>query len=114
MRKVNAGRYGMRKTVLYGSLSIPMVTLTTSNVIQLAQVRIITFNPYLTNGFAHHYQLDESTFNFRGFRGDFYFLSHFLMKFLCANRIAPDVTPRCGVTSGAILFAFVPKKERQA
>ena len=52
------------------------------------------FNPYLTNVFSHHYQLDESTFIFRGVRGDFYFLSDFSMKFLSANRIAPDGTPR--------------------
>ena len=39
------------------------------------------------------YHLDESTFISRGFRSDFYFLSHFSMKFLCANRIAPDGTP---------------------
>ena len=37
-------------------------------------------NPYLTNGFSHHYQLDESTFIFRGFRSDFLFLSHFSMN----------------------------------
>ena len=49
-------------------------------------------NPYLTNGFSHHCQWDESTFIFRGVRRDFYFLSHFSMKFLCANRIAPDGT----------------------
>ena len=54
----------------------------------------VQFNPYLTNGFSHHYQLDESTFILRGVRSDFYFLSDFLMKFLCANRIAPDGTPR--------------------
>ena len=29
------------------------------------------FNPYLTNGFSHHYHLDESTFIFRGVRSDF-------------------------------------------
>ena len=52
------------------------------------------FNPYLTNGFAHHRQLDEFTFIFRGVRSDFYFLSHFSMKFLCANRIAQVGTPR--------------------
>ena len=46
------------------------------------------------NGFSHHYQLDESSFIFRGVRGDFPFLSHFSMKFLFANRIAPDGTPR--------------------
>ena len=28
-------------------------------------------NPYLTNGFSHLYQLDESTFIFRGVRSDF-------------------------------------------
>ena len=38
------------------------------------------FNPYLTNGFAHHYHLDESTFVFRGVGCDFYFLFHFSMK----------------------------------
>ena len=31
---------------------------------------------------------------FRGVRSDFYFLSDFWMKFLCANSIAPDGTPR--------------------
>ena len=50
-------------------------------------------NPYLTNGFSHHYQLGESTFIFRGVRSDFYVLSHFTIKFLCANRITPDGTP---------------------
>ena len=48
----------------------------------------------MMNGFSHHYQLDESTFIFRGVRSDFYFLSHFSMKFLCAKRIAPDGPPR--------------------
>ena len=47
---------------------------------------------YLMNGFSHHYQLGKSTFIFRGVRSDFYFLSHFSMKFLLANRIAPDGT----------------------
>ena len=35
-------------------------------------------------------------------RSDFEFLSHFSMKILLANRIAPDETP-----SSAILFAYV-------
>ena len=30
-------------------------------------------NPYLTNGFSHHYKLGESTFIFRGARSGFYF-----------------------------------------
>ena len=38
------------------------------------------FNPYLTNGFSHHYQLDESTFIFRGVRSDFLILFNFSMK----------------------------------
>ena len=29
------------------------------------------FNPYLTNGFSHRYQMGESTFIFRGVRSDF-------------------------------------------
>ena len=45
----------------------------------------------------HPYHLDESTFIFRGIRSIFFF--HFSMKF---------IKTCCGVTSGAILFAFVP------
>ena len=52
------------------------------------------FNPYLTNGFSHHYHLGESTFILGGHRCDFKILFHFSMKFLKANRIAPDGTPR--------------------
>ena len=42
----------------------------------------ITVNPYLTNGFFHHYHLGESTLIFRGVRSDFYFLSRCSTKFL--------------------------------
>ena len=55
---------------------------------------MLTVSPYLINGFSHPYQLGEATFFFRGVRSDFYLLSHFSMKFLCANKIAPDGTPR--------------------
>ena len=51
---------------------------------------VVYINSYLTNGVSHHYQLDESTFNFWCVRSDFYFLSLFSLKLLCANRIAPD------------------------
>ena len=51
-------------------------------------------NPYSTNGFSHHYHLGESTFMSRGLRSNFQFSAHFSMKFLLANRIAPDGTPR--------------------
>ena len=56
---------------------------------------LIDISPYMSNGFSHHYQLDESTFTFRGVGSHFYFiyLFFFSMKFLQANRIAPDVTP---------------------
>ena len=43
---------------------------------------LTVFNPYLTNGFSHHYHLGESIFIFMGVKSDFYFLSHFSMKIL--------------------------------
>ena len=46
----------------------------------------------MINGFSDPYHLDESTFILRGFRNDFSFLSHFLMKIKIANKIAPDGT----------------------
>ena len=46
------------------------------------------------NGLPHPYHLDKSTFSFTGIRSRFSFLFHFLMKFMKANRIAPDGTPR--------------------
>ena len=70
-------------------------------------------NPYLTNGFSHHYQLSESTFIFRGVRSNFYFLSHFSMKFLCANRIAPVGTPR-SVASHLGLYCLPMSHKRDA
>ena len=39
-------------------------------------------NPLVTNGLSHPYQLDESTFNFRGIRSNFSLLFHFSMKFV--------------------------------
>ena len=38
--------------------------------------------------------MGESSFLYRGVRSDVYFLFHLSLKFLCANRIAPDGTPR--------------------
>ena len=63
-------------------------------VIVEVSLSISLINPYLTNGFSHHYQLGESTFIFGWRRCDFKILFHFTMKFLKANRIAPDGTPR--------------------
>ena len=69
-----------------------------------------SLNPFMTNGLSHCYYLGESTVIIRGIRCNFEFLFHCLMKFLYANRIAPF----CGVTSEAMLFAYVPQKGSQA
>ena len=55
---------------------------------------IIHLKPYMTNGLSHHYHLGESTLIFRGNTSDFEFLTHCSMKFLYANRLVPDGTPR--------------------
>ena len=60
-------------------------------------------NPYVTNGLSHTYQMDESTFNFKRSGSDFSFLFHFSMKFVSANRIASDGTPRFAVSHLGIL-----------
>ena len=79
---------------------------------RVAPKQKVCINPYLMNGFSHHYQLGESTFIFRGVRSIFLFLSHFLMKFLQANRIAPDGTPRSEVSHlGLLCLPMSLKKE---
>ena len=50
------------------------------------------FDPLVTNGISHPYHLGESTI-ILGALGVF-FLSHFSLKIMSANRIAPDGTPR--------------------
>ena len=75
------------------------------------------FNPYLTNIISHHFHLDESIFISRGVGSDFYF---FFISFFDEITLCKQNSPRwdaafCGVTSGAILFAYVvPQKGRQA
>ena len=49
----------------------------------------VSINPYLKNGFSHHYQLGESTFIFRGVRSDFYFLSHFFDEISLCKQNSP-------------------------
>ena len=46
------------------------------------------------NGLSHPYQLDDLILILRGIRTDLSFLFHFSMKFMKANRIAPDGTSR--------------------
>ena len=66
-------------------------------------------DPLVTNAISHPYHLDESISSLRGIRSIlFSFLFHFSMKIMSANRIAPRWDSAfCGVTSGAILFAYV-------
>ena len=59
----------------------------------------------MTNGFSHPYHLDESIFIF--------------ISFFDENHVSKQNNPRWdaafrGVTSVAILFAYVPEKGRQA
>ena len=66
-------------------------------------------NPYLTNGFSHRYQLDESTFIFRGVGSDFLFFIQFFDEIPLSKQNSPRWDAAfCGFTSGAILFAYVP------
>ena len=67
------------------------------------------------NVVSHHYQLGESTFILRGVRSDLYFfLSRFTMKFLSANRIAPDGTLRSAVSHLGLFYLpmFLKKDTR--
>ena len=57
-----------------------------------ADFQFVCVNPFLTNGFSHHYHFGESTFFFRGV--NFRFLFYFSVKFPYASRIAPDGMPR--------------------
>ena len=67
-------------------------------------------NPYLMNGFSHHYHLGESTFIFRGGRCDFKILLHFSTKFLKANRIASDGAPHSVVSHLGLYCCLCPTK----
>ena len=49
----------------------------------------------MTDGLSHLYHLGESTFIFGDIGCDFRFLFTVSMNFVQANRLAPDVTPRC-------------------
>ena len=71
------------------------------------------FNPYLTNGFSQYYHLDQSTFILGALGVILNFVSHFSMKFLQANRIAPDGTPR-SAASHLGLFCLPMSHKRDA
>ena len=82
-------------------------------VVILAKGILQSINPYKTNGFSHRYHLGESTFIFGGHRSGFNFFP--FVKFSLSKQNSPRWDAAlCGVTSGAILFACVPQKGRQA
>ena len=58
----------------------------------------------MTNGLSHFYHLDESSL-FLGASGVFLF---YFISFFGENPVSKQNIPRCGVTSGAILFDYVP------
>ena len=73
-------------------------------------------NPYLTNGFSHHYLLGESTVIFRGTMSEFPYDIHCNFQFsyivFDENPLSKQNSHRwdaafCGVTSVAILFGYV-------
>ena len=65
-------------------------------------------NPYLTNGFSHHYHLGESIVIFRDVWSDFKVLFNFSMKILKANRIAPDRMQRSAASQLGLFCLHVP------
>ena len=69
------------------------------------------FNPLVMNGLSQHYKLAEFTVIFRVIRSHFEFLFKFSMKFLRANRKAPDGMPR-SVASHLGLFSL-PMSHKQ-
>ena len=69
---------------------------------------MIALNHFVTNELSNPYHLDESTLTFRGIRSIFFCISLF-----DEIPVSKQNGPRwdaafCGVTSRAILFAYVP------
>ena len=85
----------------------------TAMVEEIHSVYMPCFNPYLTNGFSHRYHLGESTF-ILGVSGVSFFFSLFDEMSLFKQNSPRWDAAFCGVTSVAILFAYVPKKGLQA
>ena len=77
---------------------LPLKTTAIFDIPARAYSSLDHVNQYLTNGFSHRYQLGKSIFIFKGVMSDFFF-NHSSMKFLCANRIAPDGTRRSAASN---------------
>ena len=68
-----------------------------------------SINQLVANGLSHPNYLDESIVIFRGIRSYFPFLFHFFDEIpLSKLKSLRWVATFCGVTSGAILFSYVP------
>ena len=65
-------------------------------------------NQFVTNGLSHPYTLDEFIFIFRGVRCKFIFISFFDEIHLSKQNSPRWDAAFCGVTSEAILVAYVP------
>ena len=71
-------------------------------------LHLVDLNPLMINGFTHRYHLGESTFIFRGFRYDFI---HIFDEIFLSKQNSPRWEAAFyGVTSGAMLFVYVPQK----
>ena len=69
----------------------------------------LTHYPSEPSGLSHPYQLDESTFIFRGTRSNFSFFISFFNESHESKQNSPKYDATfCGVASGAILYAYVP------
>ena len=64
-------------------------------------------NPYMRNGFSHHYHLDESNFIFRGIKNNFEILFHFYDEIPFIS----EQNSLSSVTSWAILFPLSHKRD---
>ena len=64
----------------------------------LLSLQTVFLNLYLPNGLSHPYQLDESILHLRGVWCNFSFLSYFWWKFMLANSVDLDQTPRSAAT----------------
>ena len=65
-------------------------------------------NRLVTNGQVHHYHFDESIFirGVRGFKCGFQISFHVSMKYLYANRIAPEGTQHSVASYLGEMFAY--------
>ena len=79
---------------------------------ELQAVRLANaVNLYLTNGFSHHYQLDESTFILRGVKSGFYFFYFFLISFFDEIFLCKQDSPRWASHLGLCCLPMYHKRD---